>query len=69
MRPYSEGEIERKSDALEMPALEKHARKGGVEEPLVVGRSGSRRMLMRIYSRAAESSAQVIGTILSRRDG
>jgi hypothetical protein len=69
MRPYSEGEIERKSDALVMPALAKHARKGGVVEPLVVGRSGSRRMLTRICSRAAESSARVIGAILSRRDG
>ena len=51
-----------KSDAFEMPALAKHARKGRNEgEPEDGG--GSKRMTVRMCSKAAEWSLQVVGTI------
>jgi hypothetical protein len=64
----SEGSREMKSDAFETPALARHARKGVVEEEPTVG-SGSRRMTVRMCSRAAESSRQVVGTISNEIGG
>jgi hypothetical protein len=45
-----------------MPALAKHAWKGGIEEEPEEG-GDSERMTVRICSRAAEPSLQVVGTI------
>jgi hypothetical protein len=55
MEPYyALGSIEMRSDALAMPALEKHARRGGnVTESAVDGSSVN--MILRVCSRAPRS--------------